>query len=459
MASVCHDGKARALARFDSETRIFVGPREIAGFYTSLHRGLLEIGEKSDLCIFFEHPYSYEGEAVTNSFVKLLRKVNPRQTERVGLRVIRAILGELLAIVFVPYAAFRYQVFIFGFGQSILRFRNLDLYLWRALRKKVIMNISHGSDARAPYFEHCEQRPSETNRRYARRLERLTRKRFQQVRRLERLSDVVIGHPLSSSTFASKKFVNSLEIGIPSYVSGEELESGRDSVPTMSPVRLLHAPSNKCAKGTEQILSTVRELQRDGLNVEIEVLDGADNSTVVRAIQNTDLVVDQLYSDGPLPGLASEAAIRGKPALVSGYGLRLLHDLSGPAGLPPSINCLPHEYKSKLVELVASPESLREFGAEVQRYVETNWLPRRVAARFMLLAGGDLPDAWLCDPTQINYVAGAGIQIDKLLRQVALITEHCGSSALFLDSRPDLLQSLVRLRNERAGRAEPGESD
>ena len=49
-------------------------------------------------------------------------------------------------------AIFKYDIFIFGFGQSLLR-SNLDLPILKLFGKKIISNLCHGSEARPPYID------------------------------------------------------------------------------------------------------------------------------------------------------------------------------------------------------------------------------------------------------------------------------------------------------------------
>jgi hypothetical protein len=53
-------------------------------------------------------------------------------------------------------------------------------------------------------------------------------------------------------------------------------------------------------KGTASIRAMVERLSARGLAVELVTIEGRPNAEVMRAMRDSDLVVDQLYSDTPM---------------------------------------------------------------------------------------------------------------------------------------------------------------
>ena len=130
--------------------RIFLGPVEIAGYYHNLAQGFKELGIPCDHICYFKNKNDYKQEEVGGIILPLIRRLN--QNQKPFQKIIVAIFIEFLAAIFFLKAIFKYDVFIFGFGCSLLPRTNLDLLLLKKLNKKVIFVLAHGSEARPPYL-------------------------------------------------------------------------------------------------------------------------------------------------------------------------------------------------------------------------------------------------------------------------------------------------------------------
>jgi hypothetical protein len=82
-----------------------------------------------------------------------------------------------------------------------------------------------------------------------------------------------------------------------------------------SPLRLLHAPTNRATKGTGYVLEAVRRLKDvDRLDVELELVEGVPRKEARKAYERADLFIDQLLV-GWYGGLAVEGMALGKPVV------------------------------------------------------------------------------------------------------------------------------------------------
>jgi hypothetical protein len=81
------------------------------------------------------------------------------------------------------------------------------------------------------------------------------------------------------------------------------------------PLRLVHAPSDRARKGTESLIAAVERLRSDGLDVELELVEGRTKEEARRALTRADLVVDQLLV-GWYGGVAVEAMALAKPVVA-----------------------------------------------------------------------------------------------------------------------------------------------
>ena len=72
------------------------------------------------------------------------------------------------------------------------------------------------------------------------------------------------------------------------------------------------------------------------MNIEFVEITNRPNSEVIAKLQQCDLVIDQLYSDSTMTGIAYEAAELAKPTIVSGYGLNDVVIYSKAMTAPPT---------------------------------------------------------------------------------------------------------------------------
>lgn len=137
------------------------------------------------------------------------------------------------------------------------------------------------------------------------------------------------------------------------------------------PVRVLHAPNHRGAKGTDAVAAAVDALRREGLQVELELLEGVPNDAVREAMQRTDVLADQLL----LPGYGM-ASIEGMSS-----GLPVICNLEDPQQTRlfrifsfldecPIVSASVETVVDRLRELVTDPERRRTLGEHGRAYVE-----------------------------------------------------------------------------------------
>lgn len=357
------------------------------------------------------------------------------------VRLLSALIREMCITAWALQAIWVYDAFIFGFGETLLR-GNIDLLILRLLRKPVVVNLAHGSEGRPPYLDGSALLENESPTVEAHRLSAMTRKVARRVRRLERWATYVIGAPFSNSHFLKNEFVNHFAVGIPyspPAKSGTESEDTRAS----NSVVILHCPSNPRIKGSTYIERIVRELMDEGFEIDFRVIVGRPNTEVISALNSCDFVIDQIFSDTPLAGFATEAAWMGRCSIVGGYKLDSLRAFI-PAGMdPPSVTCVPSDLKATIVGLLEHPETVSLVADQAREFVQDHWNSAAVAARYIRILGQDIPVQWMTDPFSVVYIHGMGMSEDQVRGTVTNLIAECGIEALELSHRPDLLNALL----------------
>lgn len=424
--------------------RVFIGPNEVAGQYRNLTIALRAIGVDCDYYIFNDENLKYGGDLGESRLPSVIRRLNVlrRSKSRIA-RFPISIAIELVSMVFMLRCIFLYDVFLFGFGCSFLRW-NVDLPVLKFFKKKIVANLSHGSDMTPPYIDGAllDQASRMPN------LESLLDRSIimkKGIRKFEKYADLIIGSPLSSSYYSSKKFVNLFHIGRVSqgFRYAGKKEAATDILTSHNiqsrKVRILHAPSHAPGKGTMIIRKMITDLIREGYGIDYIEIVGKSNDAVIEELKSCDLVVDQVYADLPMSGLAAEAACLGKPTLIAGYDLNGLRAITPSGCFPPMLVCDPDELYTYLKKLLDEPAEIHAAGEKARNFVFDRWGERDVAQRYRdLFTKETLPEAWWHDPRSAIFLHGYGLSKAGSKEVVTQMINKYGVHALGLEHRPDL---------------------
>lgn len=427
--------------------RVYVGPVEIAGHYAAIVAALRTQGVPCDLHLRFDHPFAYNTESVHPGLPLrvhrwVIRTREQRTLPRFPHRVLLEALRRGAWLMHAIGAITRYQTFVFAFGMTFAGGR--DLSLLRLLGKRIIVVVSNGSEARAPYVNGSSVNESGAT------IAAQTLRTRKQLTRIERWADAVIGAPLSSSTLMDRPFINYFSIGMPL----PRVERGSATRPTGDRVSILHAPSNLTSKGTHFIRAAVQELIDAGYPIDYLELSAVSHNEVLDQLTACDLVVDQVYSDTPMATLAAEAATANCPSVVGGYGWEELRRFVSDEDWPPSAICQPQKLKQTIEELVADTEKRKQLGNRAREFVATRWEPSVVGARLLRVLTGDIPDSWWVDPLTVNYTNGSGLSDADARRLVVEVVHAAGVKALCLQHNPGLEKAFLDFAGLGAGDSE-----
>jgi len=150
------------------------------------------------------------------------------------------------------------------------------------------------------------------------------------------------------------------------------------------PLTILHAPNHRAIKGTDFFIKAVRELQEEGYDIQLNLIEKVSNEEVKQAIREADIVADQLiigwYAMFALEAMASE-----KPVLC--YLRPDLIELFTVAGLVeeneiPLVHCTPLTVKERIRYLAENREQLSEIGKRSRRFVEKHHSLEHVGSVF-----------------------------------------------------------------------------
>lgn len=446
------------------QKNIFIGLTEVSGYYSNLKRGLDSLGIYSEYVTLHKHPFQYgdiESQSLLPKFARycVSKRVSAARNnypER-GLWLFLVLATRLPLFL---WALFKFDVFIMGGGSSFFRFWELGIL--RLARKRIIY-MCHGTDSRPGYMdgfsvgitedtttiaEQIEKNPDITdrllNREFVKPYVQSTNRRFRDARMIERFANVVINHS-AHGHFLTRPFVSSVVIGLP-FFRGNIPEQNAVNRPE-GPVRILHSPSQKEGKGTYRIREIIRSLENKGHDIQYIEISGRPNSEVLEELECCDFVIDQLYSDYPLAGFATEAAFFGKPAVIGSYYADRIHRDLPKKYIPVSEFCHPDDIENIVEKLIMDKKYRKRAGKEAKKFVEENWEAEVVAGKYLALIEGNIPEDWYFNPLDTEYFLGIGQSEKRTGLVVRTIIKEYGVRKLRLYRSPLLQKRAIDLFN------------
>jgi len=142
-----------------------------------------------------------------------------------------------------------------------------------------------------------------------------------------------------------------------------------------------HAPSNRDVKGTDLVLRALDELEAEGYEFDLDLIEGVDNVTALERYRSSDVVIDQLYA-GWYGGVALEAMALGKPVVVYLRDSDLHFIPEGMADELPFLRSTPATIKDTLRSVLEMPrDQLVEVARRSRAYAERWHDPLGIASR------------------------------------------------------------------------------
>jgi glycosyltransferase involved in cell wall biosynthesis len=252
-----------------------------------------------------------------------------------------------------------------------------DLPLLKAMGKGVVVTFQ-GSDARQGDVCRAQFKISPAVEAEASHFSpALDRRKRQRIRRFARYADRIyaLNPDLLHVLPPQAEFLPYSHIDLRTWVPPQRVRPAGET-----PI-VVHAPSHRAVKGTQHVLDAVAQLEREGVRVELTLVEGMPLDEARQIYERADLVVDQLLC-GWYGGLAVEAMALGKPVVcyIREEDLKFVPD--GMRQELPIIAATPETICSVLREWLTTRRSeLAEVGSRGRAYVEKWHDPLQIAER------------------------------------------------------------------------------
>lgn len=287
---------------------IFIGLKEIANVTTTYAKGFQVLGHETYTVVTGKkrfYPDSHYDVVVSDAI----------RIARPGMGLLQRMLYQIRLRGFLLLQLLRVlvscDVLIFVYGTSFLP-GYLDYPIFKLLGKRIVsvfcgsdilywyayeqeMRLLGMFDEIRPYAEHRKRGPSN-----------LLPVKLRVVQAAERHADLILSQP-SMGQLQTRPY---MRFNIPL-----DLSQYRFNVPGRSVPIVLHAPSRRAIKGTEYVLETIEQLQREGLQFEFRLIENMPNAQVRELLAESDIVVDQMFSQ-TVATLALESMATGNVTLA-----------------------------------------------------------------------------------------------------------------------------------------------
>lgn len=419
------------------QQRVFVGLVEISGYYGRIARHLRDSDYPISFYEMSSHPFVYNSEGSTSDYPhQRLVQVSPAEP----WSFVSALRRRIVGLHFFVWAIRNHDVFVFVCGKSFNRF-NLDLILLRLLRKRVVSSIWHGSEARPGYMDGAIWSLAKQGADPIKYIYRYTRRQHRNIRKLQFFSSDVIAHPLNSQ-FLTRPAINAASIGISPPSLPQQV---RTRMSPEYPLRIVHIPSDRVVKGSDQIRQMLERVQLDfpGL-VGYEEIHGVTNQAVLEILSNSDLLIDQLYSDTIWSGVGVEAAAMSLPTVVGNVNFLELKKFVDTENLPPAFVASPENLESLFRDVIQDLKSIKTMGERARNFSDERWNFNCVSERFVQVVTGNYKEGFTFDPLAVCHILGGGISMQDLQIIWSEGFRRFGKRFFSLRHRPDLMALIYQ---------------
>ncbi len=427
------------------QQRILWAGNNIAGHYQFLHDEFCRIGLNSHITHGshkFKYSQSYEEKS---KIIKIyLYFIKQRQSSRRLNRYLsRIFLNIYFFIVILPWIAINIDVIFYCVGQTLSEFHLLELIIIKFLRKKIIFTF-HGSDVRPPYISapsFMSNKPNKSNLLY---LKESTKSIIKIVKRAELFADEILVSP-SASGFFKRKVVNISFLGNPINEKNITLKkSFKASSQIKKTVKILHSPSHAPTKGTFEIEKMIDKLKFMGYSIDYSVIKNKPNKTVLKALMQTDIVIDSLWNESPAGTFPAEAAFCGKPVLIGSYFASLKYSAyTNSIHIPPYCFVTPDKFFIELTKLVSDSSYRIKKGIELLNYMKKYKTLNCIANEYLKLADSKLTKEFYYFPDRVCYPYGYGASQERIREFVKEYINVYGREGLALKNNPILESNLL----------------
>ncbi|TLD81361.1 hypothetical protein LS70_007555 [Helicobacter sp. MIT 11-5569] len=419
--------------------RILLGLNEIANVLQNLKKGFDELGIQNDIVLLEDYPFGVSESLVIKnwniSFVKYAIKKYRQYKTHIILKYVFSSVFFLARLMLFVRCLYVYDVFIMVAYSRFFGYRELPIL--KFFRKKVIFYVV-GSDFRPPYLNGSFYGKSMQE------IYLLTKETKYRVEMLEKYATYIISYN-AVAHFQTKSFIDYRYIGIATDCGDIKNICIPNEYHKKRSIKIVHAPTNKIAKGSEVIIREVNKL-KGKYDIEFILLSDMKNAEVLYHVATCDFVVDQLYSGGGyMARFGTEAAFFKKPVIITSYNMgEFYENFPYQEKIPPVVSGRPDEVGELIVKLIENEEYRKKIGESAYQFVTNEWSPKSVAKCFLRLIYDDIPKEWWLDPLDNHVLWSYGKAIENVKKDLQSYILTFGIPSLMVEHNPLIKECMLK---------------
>ena len=252
--------------------RILQAPTEIVGQIALLSEHLRKLGHKCTA-------YNFRSDI----------NIEKRVGINIPVSSYQSVTARLLRVLFFVYSLLNYDYFHFHYGRTFLP-KRVDLNVLKLLNKKIIMHF-HGSDIRNPEFIRYQNNKLLGLTKGGEWPLITTKEQKLLISEAKKHADVIL-----VSTPDLFELVGGSKVKwFPNSINLDEWKTEKTiSKSSQERILIAHAPSKRWTKGTNIIISVIKQLQSNGLEIDFKLIENTPREDVKKIFQKADIVIDQL---------------------------------------------------------------------------------------------------------------------------------------------------------------------
>jgi glycosyltransferase involved in cell wall biosynthesis len=264
----------------------------------------------------------------------------------------------------------KFDVFHFNFGSSLIDFPKyginlLDLPFYKG-RKVVTYN---GCDARQKYptiqrvdFSACHEKECYGGMCNSGRMDKIRRKK---IEKFNKYADHIFALNPDLMYFLPKDKTTFLPYTISGWDNIHPVKYKIDKK-----IKIIHAPTNRSAKGSKYIINALKNLEKKYKNIELVIIEKIPRKDALKLYQESHIIIDQVLI-GWYGAFAAEAMKMGKPVAVfiRKEDLKLIPSQMAHELEETVININPFNIEEELSKYIENPKFLYEKSEASLTYV------------------------------------------------------------------------------------------
>lgn len=270
----------------------------------------------------------------------------------------KGIMNTLSRFIFFLSSIYKYDVFHFFWGVSLFsfwRFHFLDLPVLKLFKKKIIVHFRGRDIVNPDYFIYLSSQKSGEN------VNSIEISRPSQIKKIEKwkhYSDEVLVSTPNLLLLVPQAKISAQVIDLNYWKTSAIPLSTKDGI-----IRVVHAPSYRATKGTEQIINAINNIKSKGYPVELVLVENLSHDRIKEIYEICDIGIDQILI-GWYGKYSVEVMALGKPVIcyIDPEYKKFRPDL-------PIVSANAESLEQVLEDLIRNPELRGEIGKKSIEYV------------------------------------------------------------------------------------------